>query len=166
MNNIVCSGGTGTAQAISEAYNELYKIAQPGAFNAIVLETDGLPNTMVLNWNMGTFGSATPKQIWTAFNTNTNLAVTSNDCKDQNSHTATNNGWKTVNDIRDWTSPAGGHSMNSGGTGYMLNIPGQMIGAIYSQDPTGPANPPTPGTQFGLLGNPWHSSPTKASPQG
>jgi Flp pilus assembly protein TadG len=158
LNNIVCTGGTGTAQAISEAYNELYKIAQPGAFNVIVLETDGLPNTMVLNWDMGTFGAATPKQIWTAFNTNTNIAITSNDCTDAAGKTAKNGGWLTTATVRDWTSPAGGHSMNTGGTGYMADIPGQMIGAVYSMDPQGPANPPNPGTQFGVLGNAWHTS--------
>ena len=59
------------------------------------------------------------------------------------------------NDIRDWTTHVG-HSMNTGGTGYMVDIPAQMIGAVYSQDPT--ATPATPGTQFGLLGDPWHTS--------
>ena len=65
LNNITCVGGTGTAQAISLAYNELYKIAQPGAFNVIVLETDGLPNTLTLNFLGGTYGAASPTfQIW------------------------------------------------------------------------------------------------------
>ncbi len=35
---------------MSMAYNELYKIAEPGAMNLIMLETDGLPNTLVYNF--------------------------------------------------------------------------------------------------------------------
>jgi len=45
-----CSGGTGTPGAISIAYNELYKMALPGALNVLLVETDGLPNTMLMNF--------------------------------------------------------------------------------------------------------------------
>ena len=38
---INCNGGTGTAQAISLGYNELYKKNLPGALNFIMLFTDG-----------------------------------------------------------------------------------------------------------------------------
>ena len=51
IDNITCGGGTGTAAAMSLAYNELYKIAEPGAMNLIMLETDGLPNTLVYNFD-------------------------------------------------------------------------------------------------------------------
>src|SRR6185369_5318715 len=50
IDNIVCGGGTGTANAISLAYNELYKLNEPGAFNVLFLETDGLPNTLTMNF--------------------------------------------------------------------------------------------------------------------
>src|ERR1700691_1140746 len=52
IDNIDCNGGTGTAAAVSMAYNQLYQIAEPGAMNIIMLETDGLPNTLIYNsWN-------------------------------------------------------------------------------------------------------------------
>jgi len=35
---------------MSLAYNELYKINEPGAMNLIMLETDGLPNTLVYDF--------------------------------------------------------------------------------------------------------------------
>jgi Flp pilus assembly protein TadG len=58
IDNIVCNGNTNTAQAISVAYNELWKKNLPGALNVIMLETDGLPNTLTMNfWD----ASATPK---------------------------------------------------------------------------------------------------------
>ncbi len=50
IDNINCQGNTNTSSAISVAYNELWKMNEPGALNVIVLETDGLPNTMTLNF--------------------------------------------------------------------------------------------------------------------
>src|ERR1700734_2564917 len=50
IDTITCAGGTGTAAAMSLAYNELYKINEPGAMNLVMLETDGLPNTLVYNF--------------------------------------------------------------------------------------------------------------------
>jgi Flp pilus assembly protein TadG len=150
LNNITCVGGTGTAQAISLAYNELYKIAQPGAFNVIVLETDGLPNTLTLNFLGGTYGGASPLQIWHGL---ANIAG----CKDSEAtpKTVSGGGWLNVNQIRNWTS---GHSMNTNQagaskTGYMADIPSGMIGSIYSQDPGGQA--------FGLLATPWVANATQ-----
>ena len=31
-------------------YNEIYKMNLPGAFNVLFLETDGLPNTLTMNF--------------------------------------------------------------------------------------------------------------------
>jgi len=41
---IDCSGGTGTAQALSIARQQIEAIDEPGALNVIVFFTDGLPN--------------------------------------------------------------------------------------------------------------------------
>ena len=54
LDTIACAGGTATPQAIALAYNELYKINQPGALNVIVVETDGRPNTVTMNFWDGT----------------------------------------------------------------------------------------------------------------
>ncbi len=44
IDQITCSGGTGTAQALTKGYEELANLGEPGALNLIVLFTDGLPN--------------------------------------------------------------------------------------------------------------------------
>jgi Flp pilus assembly protein TadG len=110
IDSINCNGGTGTAAAVSMAYNQLYQIAEPGAMNIIMLETDGLPNTLIYNYY-----SATPAPG--ALNTTSN-------CQDTNNLTYKNGGWKTVATARQWIS---GISMNTGGTG--------SIGAFYAADP-------------------------------
>lgn len=120
IDNITCGGGTGTAAAISLAYNELYKIAEPGAMNLIMLETDGLPNTLVYNFY------ATPGTISTwALNTTSN-------CVDQNNLTYKKNGWRTTTSARTWIT---GIPMNTNGTGYMANVPAGAIGGFYTSDP-------------------------------
>lgn len=141
LNNISCVGGTGTAQAISLAYNELYKLAQPGAFNVIVLETDGLPNTLTLNLVGGTYGSASPKQIWHAL-------VNRNGCKDVNGKTVSGGGWTTTATVPTWAAKINMNQNQAGTakTGYMSDIGPGAIGSYYSQDPGG--------TSFGMLGYP------------
>ena len=47
---ITCTGGTNTASAISLAYAELYKLKLPGAFNLLLVETDGKPTAASFNW--------------------------------------------------------------------------------------------------------------------
>jgi Flp pilus assembly protein TadG len=118
IDSINCNGGTGTAAAVSMAYNQLYQIAEPGAMNIVMLETDGLPNTLIYN-----FYAATPAPG--ALNTNSA-------CQDANNLTFKNAGWKTVATARQWIS---GISMNTGGAGYISNIPGGAIGAFYAADP-------------------------------
>ena len=60
---------------MSMAYNELYKIAEPGAMNLIMLETDGLPNTLVYNFYQ------------TPGTTSTLALNTSSGCEDANNKT-------------------------------------------------------------------------------
>jgi Flp pilus assembly protein TadG len=120
IDNIQCGGGTGTAQAVSLAYNELYKLAEPGAMNFIMLETDGLPNTLVYNYYSSPGTTAT-------------LGLNSGSgCKDVNGKTIAQGGWTTSASVPSW-SP--GISMNTGGTGYMADIPAGAIGAFYTADP-------------------------------
>jgi hypothetical protein len=135
IDSLNCNGGTGTASAVSLAYNELYKTNLPGALNLIMLETDGLPNTLVYNWWDGT---------------NYGLANSSG-CQDVNGRTKASlptAGWQTSANARLWTS---GHSMNTGGTGFMSDIPSGAIGSFYTFDPA-------QGTGFSLLYNPWQST--------
>jgi len=118
IDSINCNGGTGTAAAVSMAYNQLYQIAEPGAMNIIMLETDGLPNTLIYNsWN----GTASAIQ-----------AGKSSNCLDNNGKTVAQGGWKTLASMKPWIS---GISMNTGGTGFMSNVAAGSIGAFYAADP-------------------------------
>jgi Mg-chelatase subunit ChlD len=46
INSIACNGATGSAQAISEAYNQVVEINEPGSLNVILFFTDGQPNAI------------------------------------------------------------------------------------------------------------------------
>jgi Flp pilus assembly protein TadG len=120
IDNIDCNGGTGTAAAVSLAYNELYKIAEPGAMNFIMLETDGLPNTLVYNYYQ------------TPGTTSTWALNTGSGCVDANNKTWNQGGWHSTTSARQWLPSI---PMNTGGTGYMSNVPAGAVGAFYTADP-------------------------------
>jgi Flp pilus assembly protein TadG len=128
LDNIVCSGGTATAQAISVAYNELYKLALPGALNIIMFETDGLPNSLTLNF----YDSSVPQP----------LLSTSSGCRDTNSKTwtggGTGSGFKSTSVVPSWTNGTMplATSNNSYLSGHPNNVPAGMIGEVYSDDPS------------------------------
>ena len=127
LDTITCAGGTATPQAIALAYNELYKINQPGALNVIVVETDGRPNTVTVNfWDGATAGISG-----------------SSSCTDANNKRKGQGGFASLAALPAWT---GGHSMNAGGSGYMADIPAGIIGGIGGTD--------TGNTTF-LLFNSW-----------
>ena len=97
LDTIACAGGTATPQAIALAYNELYKINQPGALNVIVVETDGRPNTVTVNfWDGTTAGIAAGSS-----------------CTDANNKTKGQGGFASLAALPAWTA---GHAMNVGGT--------------------------------------------------
>ena len=50
IDTINCNDNTNTPQALSLGYNELYKANLPGAFNILMFFTDGIPNSMTLNF--------------------------------------------------------------------------------------------------------------------
>ncbi len=127
LDDITCAGGTATPQAIALAYNELYKLNQPGALNVIVVETDGKPNTITVNfWDGATAGIAS-----------------GSGCRDNANKTKSGGGFTTSGSLPSWT---GGHSMNTGGTGYMADIPAGIIGGLGGTDT---------GTNAFLLFNSW-----------
>jgi hypothetical protein len=141
IDNITCGGGTGTAAAVSMAYNQLYQINEPGAMNIIMLETDGLPNTLVYNFYQ------TPGTLST-FALNTTSA-----CVDNNNLTYANNGWRTTTSARQWIT---GIPMNTGGAGYMANVPAGSIGGFYTSDPA-------QGSYIDVLFNPNQTSDSSGS---
>lgn len=57
VNSISCAGGTGTAQALFQGYQQIVNINQPGVLNVILLFTDGIPNTISANFKVNTLDS-------------------------------------------------------------------------------------------------------------
>lgn len=133
IDSIQCQGGTGTAAAISVAYNELYKKALPGALNVIMLETDGLPNTVDYNWAPGTHAQAAA------------LFSSSSGCTDTNGKTISQSGSWTSTTARQWSSV-----FTMGPSGYMSDVPAGAIGAFY-------ANDPSQGAGIQIMLSPWGS---------
>ncbi|MEQ1885105.1 MAG: VWA domain-containing protein [Bryobacteraceae bacterium] len=116
LDTIKCNGSTGTAEAVSLGYNELYKKALPGALNLVVVETDGLPNTAVYNWWDGSSSGISA----------------SSGCKDANNKTRAAGGWSTASSGRQWFA---GQNLSSGGSSFIPNISAGTIGAISASDP-------------------------------
>jgi Flp pilus assembly protein TadG len=119
LDTIACGGGTATPQAIALAYNELYKINQPGALNVIVVETDGKPNTVTMNFWDGTSAG---------LSSSSNCLDTSVPLPGKKKSAG---GFASSSVLPAWTA---GDSMNTGGTGYMADIPAGMIGGLGGAD--------------------------------
>jgi Flp pilus assembly protein TadG len=135
IDNIQCGGGTGTPEAMSRAYDQLYQINEPGAMNLVMLETDGLPNTMVYNWWDGsTFGISN-----------------GSGCVDNNDKTVGQGGWNNAaaTPASGWDSP--GFTMH-----YTSSVPTGAIGAFYTNDPA-------QGNGFITLFNPWQTSSSNSN---
>lgn len=135
IDSITCDGGTGTAAAISIGYNELYKVNLPGALNVLLVETDGLPNTLALKLGWDT--------------TTNQTALTGGGCQDANGKTKGQSGWGSSAVQKLW-NPL--HSM--GPNGFMADIPAGAYGSIFSQDPNQSGGP-----FLNLMINPWHTHP-------
>lgn len=116
IDSITCAGGTGTAQAISLAWNELYRVGLPGALNVIMFETDGLPNTLTLS-------------LWDSTNNVAGIASTSA-CKDANNKKVSSGGFTTLASLPNWTTAP------SLGSGSYYTLPSGITGGFYSSDPS------------------------------
>jgi Flp pilus assembly protein TadG len=130
IDNISCTGGTGTAEAFSVAYQALEQMNLPGALNIIVLETDGLPNTLTMS-----FYDSTNKVVGL-----TTTGAKASTCQDLAGKTYKNGGFNTAAVIPAW---AGGRSLVSSPFSTFTgppappysSIPNYMVGAVASSDP-------------------------------
>src|SRR5262249_39962540 len=52
INNVNCTGATSSAQALWQAYDQLVKLNQSGALNAILFFTDGRPTSVTEDFPM------------------------------------------------------------------------------------------------------------------
>lgn len=143
IDNIVCLGGTGTAQAITIGYNEIYKTNLPGAYNVLLIETDGLPNTLTLDW-WDTTRSDPNKAGLTNLGSTTGCTDAQSTPRPKGYTTAPNQGWGNASRRRNWLSTG----TNLGG--FLGTIGPGMIGSMATSDPGG--------TSIFALGNPFHTS--------
>jgi Flp pilus assembly protein TadG len=110
IDTISCNDNTNTPQALSIGYNELYKMNLPGAFNILMFFTDGIPNSMTLNFK--------------------NVMLNTSGCKDSTG-TALNAGGNMATHPRSWTP-----GWTFPGGYYSANIPAGPIGVVASDDPS------------------------------
>ncbi len=112
IDTISCGDNTGSAQAISLAYNELYKVGLPGAFNFLMFFTDGIPNSVTVNLK--------------------NVMLSTSGCLDSAGKSLGSGKGNFAANPPSWTP---GWTMPSGY--YNSNIPAGPIGVIASDDPPG-----------------------------
>jgi len=152
IDNINCQGNTNTSSAISVAYNELWKMNEPGALNVIVLETDGLPNTMTLNF-------------WDSSNSVVGL-TSSSTCKDNSGNYLRNDTSSSSFSNIQWTN-----SIPLGTSSYLSGNPtstpgaGNLVGAIGVPDP-GDATCCGSPLDFIYMQQPYNGSMMPAAPGG
>jgi Flp pilus assembly protein TadG len=124
IDTLACAGGTNTAQAISLGYNELYKLNEQGALNVIMFETDGLPNTVTVNFWDGTNAGI----------------LNGSHCADRSGVLKGAGGFGSAAAIPYWqgnsTTPT--HAMGTGS--YVADIPAGMVGAVGGFDPPNNTN--------------------------
>jgi Flp pilus assembly protein TadG len=149
LDTITCAGGTSTPMAMSVGFNQLYQLNLPGAFNTLLLETDGLPNTLLQNsYNSALVGT-----------NKTNLSNSSG-CKDNNNKTVAAGGFNNAAAIPQWT-PSNSTMLGSGSYAFPGapggTIPAGMVHEVYSADPS-----QNGGNHYLLLSfNGYYSNPTK-----
>ena len=139
IDNISCAGGTNTAEGVSMAYQLLKQTGLPGALNIIMLETDGLPNSLSMNF-------------YDSVNSVAGLNNAST-CTDTVGKKISQAGGFSSNHIPSWTT---GLNLQASSpflttTGYYSNIPAGMVGVVYSSDPGGSNN-------FTLMFNDWSNT--------
>jgi Mg-chelatase subunit ChlD len=163
LDNLQCAGGTNTAQAIALGYQLLVQTALPGALNILLIETDGLPNTMTMNmWD-----STHSISMLTDGSNSSNISPCTDNTpatKTSSGHlTAKNGGFTAATYIPNWTNYALNlTSAPFGSTNPNLypNVPQGMITTVYTADP----NTSGTGTDFNLGFYQW-SNPAAQTPQ-
>lgn len=150
LDKISCDGGTGTAEAMSMAYQIIEQMNLPGALNVIMLETDGLPNTLTMNF-------------WDSTNKVPGLTKTGTSpsgCDDTSTKTYKSGGFGSSAAVPSWTP---GLSLTASpfltSSGPFSSIPKGMVGAVASSDPSS-------GNDFFLMINYWTTATGTGQSQG
>lgn len=108
ISTITCVGGTSTAMAISEAYNQLLTVSEPGALNIIMLFTDGIPTGLTAQFQVKTatdtrFGNGENRTVDGIYhnypNTGTTYSMLPSGCRDTANKTYPTAGWAPADRI-------------------------------------------------------------------
>jgi Flp pilus assembly protein TadG len=145
IDGLSCDGFTNTAGAVAAAYQLLVQTGLPGALNIILLETDGLPNTVAMNF-------------WDSTHTISGLSAIST-CKDKNNKTKALGGFTNSASLPSWTP---GLTVTAAPflttSGYYSNIPAGIVGVVGATDPG-------EGNYFDLMLNYWTTAASNTGAQ-
>ena len=121
IGQINCFGNTSMAQALSEGYNEIVAIDEPGALNAIVLFTDGVPVSLT-----GSFPVKRQTDTRYTYNSpySTTYSAPPSTCKDSAGRQYPNVSWNPADKIGNIT------------TGSATGMTGATRGIIERVQPT------------------------------
>jgi Flp pilus assembly protein TadG len=165
LDNVACYSGTNTATAMSMAYQILEQTNLPGALNVIVLETDGLPNSLLMNF----YNSSTNTTALVQPTLVKGKLTGGSSCTDSTGKTLAQGGFGSSAVIPQWMqfsmNFANAPFVNSSdsfwtSSGPFSTIPSGMVGVVESADPgeAGVTN------EFSVLMNYW-SKTTAQTPQ-
>ncbi len=102
ISTVICTGGTSTAMAVSEAYNQLSAIAEPGALNIIMLFTDGIPTGLTAQFPVkqsidSRYGNGENRKVdgvtYYYPNTGTIYSMERSGCRDSANRSYLQSGW-------------------------------------------------------------------------
>ncbi len=94
ISTISCTGGTSSAMAISEAYQLLQAINEPGALNMILFFTDGVPTALTANWPVKKLADTRYGDGSTSYsNTGSTYSFPKSTCYDAAGRTNSNAAW-------------------------------------------------------------------------
>jgi Flp pilus assembly protein TadG len=98
--SITCNGGTGAAAAVSEAYEQIRTINEPGVLNLIVMFTDGVANGVYASYPVKRVVDTRYGNGETSYsNTGTLYSMQPSPCKDSAGRTYPNAAWNPANKV-------------------------------------------------------------------
>lgn len=123
IDSISCTGGTNTSTGVALGWNELYKMQLPGALNALVVFTDGVPTA-------GTYSFVVPAGVDPTGTAQSAVLATSN-CVDSTGK-ALRSGGSLISSPTNWISREAnsGSTISLGVNSYWSAISGP-VGALY-----------------------------------
>ncbi len=105
IGNVVCGGNTSMAQGLSEAYNQLVNINEPGALNVIVLFTDGIPVSLTGSYPVKRVTDTRYGDTESSYSSySTQYSMTPSTCKDSAGRTYPNASWNPANKVGNITT--------------------------------------------------------------